>query len=362
MNNNQHSLSSSRRGFFRQAAAGAAGMAFGGLSLARSSAAARARGVEKSRVELRTGKDRREMIFQALKPFAEEVSRAIGDKQVVIKANAGLAAPKYARCSSHADQLRGILDFLKEMGYDRQVIITEGTAGAMCDAFIGFENYGYLPLEKEYVCRLTDANDQSYTQRFIYAAEHHPVPVNVINLFTDPDCYVISAARMKTHNAVVGTFSLKNVAMGAPVCHWRKTGDEKINEKSKMHGVKASNGGRELSYNLFLLAQLGAHPDLAVIDGVETIEGDGPWGGETVEHGVAVVSTDFVAADRLCSELMGIDPKWMRYLDWCGQAGMGNFDLADIEVKGSDFRKHIIKYKLNKNFDWQVAWLRDEEK
>ncbi|MHB9027650.1 MAG: DUF362 domain-containing protein [Candidatus Latescibacterota bacterium] len=341
-----------RRSFLQRLSLGAAGLTLGGLALPKTGISAPA-APEKSEVSLVTGKDRREMVYKALKPFAKEVGRAIGNKQVVIKANAGLATPQNAMYSSHADELRGVLDFLKEI-HDRQVIITEGTAGTMLDAFIGFQNYGYMPLEKEYNARLIDANDQPYTPQFIYNAAHRPQPINIINLFTDPDVYLISAARMKTHNAVVATCSLKNVAMGSPVCHWRK----KVNEKSKMHGSPGETGGRELSYNLFLVAQMGVQPDLAVIDAVEASEGDGPWGGTVVEHGVVVASTDFVAADRLCVELMGIDPKYMKYLEWCGMAGMGNFDLANIRVNGPDYRKHIIKFKMNKNFDWQVSWIK----
>jgi len=358
--NHLHPESTGRRAFLRQLSLGAAGLALGGSSLSRWSIAQTAV-PQRSEVSLVTGKDRREMVRKALKPFAKEIEKAIGNKQVIIKANAGLAEPKYADCSTHADELRGVLDFLKETGYDRQVIITEGTASVKCSAFIGFENYGYLPLEKEYNARLTDANDQAYTLRFIYAAEHRPQAINIINQFTDPDVYLISAARMKTHNAVVGTYSLKNVAMGSPMCHWRKTGASQENEKSKMHGGKGSQGGRELSYNLFLLAQLGAQPDLAIIDGVKAIEGDGPWDGTVVDHEVMVASLDFVAADRLCSELMGIDPKYMKYLEWCSQAGMGNFDLKNITVNGPDYKKHVIKYKMNSNFDWQVSWLQEKK-
>ncbi len=363
MKNDYHDsvTATGRRGFLKRAALGAAGAAFGGTAFARESMAKPAV-PEKSDVSFLTGKDRREMVYKSLKPFAAEIERGIGSKQVIIKANAGLAEPRFASCSSHADELRGILDFLKETGYDRQVIITEGTASTKCNAFIGFENYGYMPLEKEYNVRLTDANDQPYSPRFIYAAEHRPQPINIINLFMDPEVYLISAARLKSHNAVVATCSLKNVAMGSPMCHWRKSGAAQENEKSKMHGGRGSVGGRELSYNLFLVAQMGVQPDLAIIDGVETIEGNGPWEGTVVEHGVVVTSTDFVAADRICTELMGIDPKWMKYLEWCGQAGMGNFDLARIKVNGPDYKKHVIKYKMNENFDWQVSWLRETEK
>jgi len=344
-----------RRRFLKSLSVGAAGLALG-LLRRPGETSANPSGSDTSEVSFVTGKDRREMVSNALKPFSKDVEKAIQGKRVVIKANAGLAKPEYAKCSSHPDELRGILDFLTPL-CDGEITIMEGCAAIYMSAFIGFENYGYLPLEKEYKkIKFIDANDTPFTLRWIYSGRHHPEPINIINLFTDPDVYLISAARMKTHNAVVGTYSLKNCAMGAPVCHYR----EKRNEKSKMHGGEGSSGGRELSYNLFLVAQMGVQPDLAIIDGVEAIEGDGPWDGTVVEHGVVLASMDFVAADRMASELMGIDPKYMKYLDWCGQAGMGNFDLEKIKVNGPDWKKHVIKYKMNKNFDWQVAWIHED--
>ena len=311
-------------------------------------------GLIKSLVSFVTTDDHREAAYQSLKPLQKEVEKAIGDRQVVIKVNAGLAEPKYAKNSTHADHIRGILDFLKPI-YDKRVIITEGTAGAKCSAFIGFENYSYMPLEKEYNAKFIDANEQDYTLKWIRAAKHHPQSINIIDMFIDSNVYLISVAIMKTHNAVVGTYSFKNVGMGAPVCHLK----QKINEKSLMHGGPGSSGGRELSYNLFLLAGMGVQPDLSVIDGVKAIEGNGPWAGSVVEHGIGIASTDFVAADRMCVELMGIDPKYMKYLEWCADAGMGIFDLSKIKVIGPDYKKHIIKYKLNDNVEGQVAWIHE---
>jgi hypothetical protein len=31
---------------------------------------------------------------------------------------------------------------------------------------------------------------------------------------------------------------------------------------------------------------------------------------------------------------MGIDPNWMKYLEWCGAAGMGTWDIDNITVNG----------------------------
>ncbi|HDY89698.1 MAG TPA: DUF362 domain-containing protein, partial [bacterium] len=247
----------SRRNFLRKLITGSAGVSLGTFAVPHV-VSGKLFGGDKSEVSLVTGTDRRELTYQSLKPFQEVIEKAIGDKQVVIKVNAGVAEPKYKINSTHADHIRGILDFLKPI-YDRQVIIAEGTASVACIAFIGFENYGYMPVEKEYNAKFIDANDQPYTTRWIRAAKHHPVPINIIDMFMDQNIYLISAACMKTHNAVVGTYSLKNVVMGSPVCHYKnkKLANREKNEKAKMHGGRESKGGRELSYNIFRIALLG---------------------------------------------------------------------------------------------------------
>ncbi len=315
---------------------------------------------KRSIVMFRAGRDRRQFITNALTPLQSEVARAIGDKQVIVKVNCGLVDPQYADCSTHADEIRAILDFLEPI-YDRQIIISEGTASKMQSISTAYENYGYLPLQNEYKnIKFIDANDQPTNRVFIRAAKQHPVPINVIAPYMDPNVYLISAARMKTHNCVVGTYSMKNVVMGSPQCrYWQKNSSDK-SDKPKMHGgegLPEGGSGRELSYNMFTLALAGVRPDLAIIDGVQSIEGNGPWGGEVVDHGVVVASTDFVAADWLCTELTGIDPFYMKYLEWCGDAGMGNWDMSKIHVDGPNYKDHIIKYKLHKNVENQIAWI-----
>ncbi|MFC1693089.1 DUF362 domain-containing protein [Candidatus Latescibacterota bacterium] len=314
---------------------------------------------EKSRVEFRTGRDRFEIISNALNPLQSQVAEDIGDKQVIVKVNSPLITMDYVKHSTHVDELRAILEFLKPI-YDRQIIVSEGTASSASSVFPSYENYGYLPLADQYNIKFVDANEQPTQVVFIRQARQYPVPINVNYPYMDPNVYLISAAVMKTHGAVVGTFSLKNVAMGSPQCRFWEKSNSNRSDKPKMHGgggLPENNSGRELSYNMFTVALAGVRPDLAVVDGFEGIEGNGPWNGDVVDHKVAVVSTDFLAADRLCTELMGIDPFYMKYLEFCSDAGMGNFDLENIVIDGPDYRNNIIKYRLNKNVEGQIAWI-----
>jgi len=342
-------LTGGRRGFLRTLSAGAAGLMFGAFG-PDGGRAARAVSSGRSRVSFQTGASHREVVCEALKPLRDEVGAAIQGKRVLIKVNMGqVIGPLNA---THPDTVRGILDFLKPI-YRKKVVIAESTAGSGRETTLGFKNFQYLPMLKEYKIDLVDLNDTPYSEQWIKDQNDHPLPINLIDTFLDPDIYMISATRLKSHNCVIATLSLKNVVMAAPVNHYRRKVAKGRNEKSLMH----SGGNRGLSYNMFLLANMGVRPDLAVLDGVVGMEGDGPVWGTPVEHGVALASTDWLAADRIGVELMGMDYSKIMYLRWCGQAGMGVDDLSRIDVVGPNYLKHIRTYRLHRNIARQLDWV-----
>ncbi len=45
------------------------------------------------------------------------------------------------------------------------------------------------------------------------------------------------------------------------------------------------------------------------------------------------------------------------YLNYCAMAGMGQGDLSRIEVIGEDYKRHIRKYEMARNYQEQVNWL-----
>lgn len=345
-----------RRDFVSEAALAA--FAFGAAPVVRRP---RAGDAEKSLVSFVASRNTREAAYRALQPLKETVATAIGNKRVVIKANVGCPTGNHRHECTDVEQLRGILDFLKPI-YGRQVTIAEGAASQACSVRLGYESYGYLPLEKEHNVKLIDSNDLPATRTWIRAARNYPRPVHIINLFLDPDVYLISACRLKTSGGVLVSLSVKNAVMGSPICHYRlhkggRNAGEDINEKSRMHGGAGNVQGRELSYNIFTIANLGVHPDLSVLDGVVGAEGDGPWNATPIEHGVAVASNDCIAADRVGAELMGVDYRDLVYLQWCAQAGIGRDDLSKVTFAGEDYRKCAKTYKLNRTADSQRKWI-----
>jgi len=293
-----------------------------------------------SKVSLVAGSDRREMVYQALKPFEKEVRAAIRGKRIILKPN--MVVVNVPLCATHPDALRGVLDFLKPITKQR-ITIAESTLSKE-GSFKGFENYGYLPLEKEYGVTFVDLNKEPYTMAWILSKSHHPLGIRLISAYLDPNNYFISVTRLKTHDTVVATLTAKNMFMSAPINDYTKS------DKPLMH-----QGIKEINWNLFQVAQK-VRPQLAVLDGVEGMQGNGPIRGVPAQHGVALAGTDFIAVDRIGAELMGVDFADIGYLTYCAQAGYGQGDRAKIRVIGEEVPKHVMKYQMHEKIEEQLTW------
>ena len=287
-----------------------------------------------SRVSLVKGDNRYDIVFRSLKLIEDEVLASIGNRKILLKPNIVLS--KCELCCTPTDAVRAVLDFLAPH-YKQQILI--GESGSQ-NTIEGFTNYGYLKLEKDYNVRLADLNLDSYRYRYALGLDNKPVPVRIINSFFDPDIYLISLARMKTHNFVFVTLSLKNVLLAAPLNEYGKT-----NDKGLMH-MAAPARNDLLHYNMFHLAQ-EVWPDLAVIDGFEGMEGNGPAWGTPIASRVALASRDPLAADITATRVMGFDPKTVNYLAAMAEAGMGQGDVGKIQLLGTPFEQCVTKYRPN---------------
>ncbi len=290
------------------------------------------------------------MILRALEPFREEIREGIRRKQAVIKSN--LVGPD-PLCATHVDAVRAVLEFLKPL--DRRRVIVGDSTGRTYPGPAGtarhFEIHGYRDIPNEYRARLVDLNDFPTETCWILDAETRPRPINIIETFLDPDVYLISLTRPKTHGDAVATLSVKNLVMGAPISHYRQAKAEGRNEKSFMH----AGGFKNLHFNLFTIAQR-IRPGLCVIDGLVGMEGNGPTAGTAIEHGIALAGSDMVAVDRVTLELMGIPFEDVGYLSYCANSGLGEGNLSNIRLMGADIRGHIRKYRLHDNISRQMTW------
>ena len=215
-------------------------------------------------------------------------------KYVLIKPNN--VSTEIQLASTHVDAISGILDYLAPR-FRGPVMIVESSAG---DTLVG-----YKPLEKE--CKsqrlqLLDLNRETkYQTHTLIDYDLHIARVRLAARLFDPEAFVICCAVMKTHNAAVASLSAKNMVLGAPL--HVVAGESYWNDKRKYHA-----GIRQMHYNMLLTAEkLRPNWGLAVINGFEGMEGNGPNSGTPVPSRVAIASTDYIAVDRVALEIMGIN-------------------------------------------------------
>jgi uncharacterized protein (DUF362 family) len=351
-----------------------------------------------SKVALTNGDNRTDNIFRAMKSLEKEIAQSIGNRRVVIKPNN--VSPNNQLASSHAGALEGILEFLKSIGKLENAIIAES---AMSNTMQGFENFGYTKLADKYKIKLVDLDTEAFQTILAFDqtdAKPHPVRVSSM-LCNQADNYIISAAMLKTHDRAVATLSIKNIILGAPLKLARAGGGgggmrgmggfmgamgggmgEGMgggmggrgggmgggmgggrggrggggggfggSDKGILHG----GGSYGINVNLSMLAPL-LHPSLSVIDGFQGMEGRGPLSGTAVDHKVAVVSTDYLAADTVGVSLMGIDPANVGYLTFLASAKVGESDLTKMEILGEPVAKLAKKYQLGGGIEQQMQW------
>lgn len=303
-----------------------------------------------SKVSLIQGDDRRKNVYQALLKIDGQILTGLQKKNyVIIKPNNVSTSNQLA--STHCDALSGILDYL-EPRFKGPVIIAESSA---LDSLEGFECFKYNQLVAERKAQklsLVDLNREGrYETIFLLDADLHVIPTRLAARLLDPNAFVISCAMLKTHNTVVATLSVKNMVLGAPL--HSAPGELRWNDKRNYH-----LGIRQTHYNMLVTAQkLRQNWGVAVIDGFEGMEGNGPTKGTAVPSHVAIASADYVAADRVALEVMGINPGWVGYLDYCGQAGVGQYDLSRIDLLGSTIGSVQRKYQLHQDIDRELKWM-----
>jgi uncharacterized protein (DUF362 family) len=287
-------------------------------------------------------------MYDALKLIEEDIKTSIGNKQVVIKPNFTRVKKEDWLASTHVDNIEAILEFLNPF-YKKKVIIAEGP-GLAEPLDIPLNNYDYYKLKEKYNIEFFDLQDDDYSIVNLIDRNIQPMPIKTSNLMMDPDVYLISAAVMKTHNLALVTLGLKNIVLASAM----DFGEGK-NDRRKLHQDPVSDDPRYFNYNMFLMAQY-AYPDLAIIDGYVGMEGLGPLFGDPIEVGVAIASTDCIAADRIGTEVMGHDFSQVGYLVHCANANIGQGDITKINVLGDNISNCKKNFRLTDDWKNIIRW------
>jgi uncharacterized protein (DUF362 family) len=308
----------------------------------------------RSVVSVTNGASRRQNVCDALVAIEDQILPVLkSKKRVVIKPN--MVSTRNQLASTHVDALHGILDFLAPR-FQGPVTIAESSAGFTTE---GFDHFGYVKIDSEHKpldVSLVDLNEEGkYEMGSILNGDLHIVPVRLAARLLDPEAYIICSAMLKTHNTVIATLSLKNMALGAPLHNSRQEGKDgrRWNDKRLYHG-----GVRQTHVGIVQTIQrLRPYLGATVLDGWEGMEGNGPGSGTLVPSRIAVASTDYVAADRVGVEVMGLNPDWVGYLGFCSQSGLGQTDLSKIDIRGPRLAEVTKTYRMHDDIERELRWM-----
>jgi uncharacterized protein (DUF362 family) len=142
--------------------------------------------------------------------------------------------------------------------------------------------------------------------------------------------FVISMPKLKTHHWAGMTCSMKNLFGVVPgaVYGWPKN-------------VLHVNGIAESILDLTATIR----PQLAIVDAVVAMEGDGPIMGRPRPLGFVAMGADPVAVDATCARIIGFDPLKIGYLKTAGEF-LGHIDDARIEQRGEAPARYASRFDV----------------
>ena len=304
--------------------------------------------IKQARVGLARRANRRANIFHALDLVRDDVTPKLRS-QVMLKPN--FLTSQNQLPASHVDAMRGVIDFLLTTPKPpEEILIAEGANEPTAAAF---ENFGYHALRDEYPIpiRLVDLHQETrWIETPILLADGSTTTVRMPGLVVECPCK-ISVAIAKTHDVCVVTLALKNMIMGTLYKA----------DRVKMHGFhshaerRLPDEARTLNINLIRVARY-LTPDIAVIDGTQGLQGNGPGGNDAVELGVAAASADVYAADAVMAKAMGFEPLELGLLHYANELGLGVADLSRITVLETPIAAVRKQFKPHEKTHLQMQW------
>ena len=329
----------------------------------------------KSKVALVKGGTRTENIQKALQLIERDIRLDV-KSSIFIKVNFVSTTRQLA--ATHVDAVRALLQFLRER-YQRKIIIGESTS---VPASEGYARFGYQDLVEEFGVELVDLNDGEWVSLQVYDSALQPTNVRFSKRVAQSD-FRIAIGPPKTHDVVILTASIKNMAMGSlyyrvkagtsgSLRNFLKRGygiipsflrrSARVSQMRNIASIQIGGDKRKIhqgyavhNLNLYLLAK-AFPPHLSIIDGYLGMDGDGPEAGDQVQWGVAIASLDPVAADCLAAQLMGFDVSDIGYLWYCYRKGLGAGEIEQMEILGAEPNDCRRRFRPPPTLEAQKCW------
>lgn len=248
-------------------------------------------------------------------------------KRVLLKPNLVEPHRNLEHINTHPHVIRASAEAFFTLGAS-EVIVAEA-AGHRRDALIVLEESGLADVLAEDRIPFIDLNQSSAvrvnnsgkTSRLEYL--YFPEEVLRADI-------VVSLAKMKTHHWAGVTLSMKNLfgVMPGVIYGW---------PKNLLHWA----GLQQCIFDICATLK----PHFAIIDGIESMEGDGPIMGDPVKSNVIVMGPNLPAVDATAARIMGINPQKIAYLRHSSNK-IGSISSKAINQRGENVETVHKRFKL----------------
>lgn len=269
-----------------------------------------------------TGHDRREMVREAISRLGDDFTQRIrAARRIFVHPN--LVTHFRSAACTDVEAVRGVIDHLSLLRGD-EILVGDAAFHGTKKAFT---KLGYDSLRRSGSIRLIDLNDDETIPSFAYTASMEKRPLSFSKTVAESD-FNIAVVPAKMHSYYTVSLSIKTHIVGSQIV------------QRSPFGIHARWPWLHTGYkpaHRSLADVYAEHPaQLAVIDGTQAMEGNGPAAGRTIDLGWVIASLSPVAADALAVWLMGLEPHDIGYLVHLDGMGWGPIDPAKMHILGVD--------------------------
>lgn len=266
---------------------------------------------------------------------------AVAGKRILLKPNLVETSTGAAHINTHPEVVRATAKALLALGA-ASVRIGEGP-GHRRDTILVLEESGLAEVLVDEKLRFVDLNRQPGFAVANAGKRSGLVRLTLPAVLAEVD-WIVSLAKLKTHHWAGVTLAMKNLFGLMPGSYYGWP-------KNVLHYA-----GLEPS---ILDINATVRPQLAIVDGIVGMEGDGPIMGTAKRAGVLVVGTNLTAVDATAARIMGIEPERIPYLATAG-GWLGPIAEAAIHQVGESLASVRTPFELVHRIPAH-AKLRDQE-
>ena len=268
---------------------------------------------KKSLVALAHGKDVQENVTRVFDLMGGVTNLIKPNTTVVLKPNAGHAAPADFAVCTHPETVRAVIHEVRKANPKRIVIAESAAVG--CDTMECYEACGIAEMAREEGVELYDIKrEKDLINVAVRDYRSNITHVKLPKLLLEAE-HIINMPILKAHASMVFSGALKNI---------------KGVVQDQVHTTMHRQNLTMAMMDVWSVCR----PDINIMDVMHAASGYYPHTPTPIELDCVMGSKDPVALDRIACELTGIDPDGVSYFKVADEVGLGTTNPDNIEVVG----------------------------